>query len=251
MVTTLAAQTRPKRLRVMLWFCERDAVYTDWLHVELTDAEVERIQAFAWLCHSLGIPLEFAVGPLWEARWLDADFYPHTGPIPDNPYKKVEELFAALQSSVWRLLFTGKGLPSGTIIDLWNECLENSQKPILKLWYPWAKSALKEEANGIKADCRSAVSFIIPEDGSVARAVDGLQWFADLGCGLPEIIELHVNDVPDEKMNANVVNIRRTLRMLYPDCRITIGEDDVDRKPGACAQWLSELGPDEYLGWQD
>ena len=238
---------RPTRIRTILWPTERDQVRTKWLHIPMTEPEVSRTQAFARECASFAIPVELVIGPLWEARWLDTTDYPFTGPIPDNPFTSPQELFEALRSSLWRLLYTGPGLPKGTIIDLWNEFdVLDTQEPVVTLWHPWARDAVKQ------AGLLSSVSTIVPPDGSPRRALDSYRWIDQLAAGMPDILEVHVNGVADAALQRTSKTIARELRQAYPQCRITVGEDDVPRTtPSASATWIADLAPEEYLEWVD
>ena len=237
---SLKIHLRAGRVRTLLWLAERDPVETPWLHIPLLPEETGLIRD---LCRNSPIPVEIAWGPLWEARWLK-DELGHDIPA-DHPFVTVTDLFRAMQTSLWNILFDADGLPAlpaTTRLDIWSEFdLADTQEEIMRLFYPWARDACRQ------AGIQSTVSAIVPADCNPTRALAAYNWIAALGAGMPDTMELHINGVPDAAICEYFKAITAYLagKIGLP---ILIGEDDVPRGSAALAA-IAGTSVEEYLTW--
>ena len=239
---SLKIHMRTSRVRTLLWLAERDPVETPWLHVPLLPGEANLIRD---LCRNSPVPVEIAAGPLWECRWMvDDPDIPAVPVLPDNPYKTVDELFAAMRDSLWPILFNPDGspaLPPHTRFDIWSEFdLADGQLEIMRLWYPWSRDACRQ------AGIQSTVSVIVPEDCTATRAMEAYDWLAGLGAGLPDVVSVHINFVPDSAIVDRFWRVTTELSDKF-GLPILIGEDDMTRGPEAMSVIAGTVG--EYLVW--
>ena len=150
------------------------------------------------------------------------------------------------RDSLWRLLYTGRGLPKTTRIDIYNEfdlALGTKAMETMALWYPWARDAVKADNH------LCTVSLILPPDGAPDRAIDTAKWLLALGYGAPDMWELHCNGWSNENLESvlpvTVAKFRKALG--WP--RVIIGECDVDLNNNG---WhgLVDTDAEEILLWK-
>ncbi len=230
------------RVRTLLWLAERDPVDTPWLHVPLLPEEVGLIRDLA---RNSPIPVTIAAGPLWECRWMvDDPDIPAVPVLPDNPFATVEELFTAMRDSLWAILFDPDGspaLPAHTRLDIFSEFdLADTQEPVMAKIYPWARDACRQ------AGIQSTVSVIVPADCTSDRAIAAYGWLAGLGAGLPDVLELHINGVPDSAIVDRFWRVVSELSDRF-GLPLIVGEDDMDRGPEAMSVIAGTT--QEYLTW--
>jgi hypothetical protein len=237
---TLRVHMRVGRVRTLLWMAERDPVDTPWLHVPLLPEEIGTIRQYL---QNSPVPVTAALGLLWEARWLHDE---NGIDIPaDHPFETVGELFDAICKSVWPILFNADGrpaLPSHIRLDIFSEFdLADTQEPLMAHLYGWARDACK------LAKIQSTVSCIIPPDCSPMRVLSAYDWLVSLGCGLPDVMTVNINGVPDAAIIEHFPAMVAELRDAYgiPVC---IGEDDQERGSDAMAAICSS-GVTEHLSW--
>jgi hypothetical protein len=249
---TISEQTDTRRVRTLLFPASKPWVKTSYLHVPFNNMEVERIQRYI-VNNPLAVQLAF--GPLWEALWLEQEeiFPGENHVLPQNPFKTPEELFAAIQEGIWKVLFSNGFIPPEDFsIDLWSEFEKvdmpdnplDNELPIMAPWYTWLLSALRDSWPKIK----KTVSVIY--DGSIQRCIDNYEWLANLGCGLPDFAQIHINGITDETIIERWADDIHLFRYQFSNIPVVIGEDDMCPRSNKAMEAICRSGVEEYIVWR-
>lgn len=168
-LSSMLLATRPDNIRCILWPTERDPVETPWLHIPITDDEVTRIyEVSSHIMKNSEARLTLVWGSLWEAlpQSILGNFDGEAQ--PDNPFKTMDELAAAVLNSYDRLFDKLKLLPMCRVeFDIWNEMDVRTQPRNMELMskiYPAIAKICVD--SGIE----HTMSTIIDPNGNVTRA---------------------------------------------------------------------------------
>ena len=234
--SAIKVHTRCARVRTLLWPTERDPVETPWLHVPFNAVEVEQISTYIKNCP---LPMEVAIGPLWEADWMVQEGLVDVK--PDNPFATAKEVADALLACVESIL-SALASVSGHL-DLYNEfepTYQPRQKEVMETYYPRALAACRA------AGVRCTVSAIVDPNGNCGRATAAMDWLVSHG-GLTDFLELHPNGLTNfNGFIDNAINF-----YYYFASPWKIGECDVDMTLDQLSR-LSSLhnrGLEEILLW--
>jgi hypothetical protein len=222
----LLRTTRPKVLRMILWHAERDPEYTPWLHIPVSEEEVERICGVVGIVKPISpeTRVRLVNGPLWEALpWLNEQL---KEPIhPNNPFETAEELSGAMTSSIRNIV---NGLDDESMesveFDLWNE-FDFSTQPqnaeVMRLYYPAVSEFLSSK------EIPYTVSTIMDTDGSMVRADKTYDFLMTMdNFRYLSFLEVHMNGILEGKWKLANLNLCVLQRKYQRN--ISIGEIDVE-----------------------
>lgn len=187
-------------LRTFIYLAEHSDNNTPWLHIPLTDDEIDRIEGFVSKCYSMGIMVELVWGALWDALWI----CPYDRP---NKFTDLDLLIDAHVDSMNRLVSSIKKY-NNWIIDLWNEkSIYDEQDPLFNQIYKFFCA----ELSGNAPQARRTVSVMIGQNGEYADAKTQLDRVYRLGYD-PDFIELHWNTATSYIIEKNVGKVVSAFR---------------------------------------
>lgn len=204
-------------IRTFIWLSEHSSNETPWLHIPLTDDEINLIQRYVF--NSYPTTIELVWGPQWDAR----SFCPFLRP---NKFANLDELIEAHIDSFTRLLFKGafplSNLPN-VVFDFWNEKdPRDKQDDIFNVLYSKFQQILFKRK-------QYTVSLMIEPDGNYDYAQAQYRIIQSLSPSYtPDFVELHWNTSDD---NTIYKKCEKVISKMKNEKRIYFGEIDCELSP--------------------
>ena len=214
-IKALRSSASMEFIRTFVWLSEHSDEPAPYLHIPLTDDEIDMIQTYVF--HAYPTTIELVWGPMWDARsWCDYE-RPHK-------FETLEGLVAAHVDSFTRLLYKGKyplvGLPN-VLFDGWNEKdPRDKQDDAFDLIYPAFRNALMSRKH-------ITVSLMIEPDGNYDYAMTQWKKICSLSTS-PDFVELHWNTSND---NIIYKKCEKVISKMKNGKRLFFGEIDCQLSP--------------------